>query len=101
MNLKVKLPNLFGNKNTSIYVINKKDKLIFSLFGDVNEYLFSSGKSGYNVPIGETFKIVITSKIGSQYYYLEKDIITVKDKIENLQPVENTKNDIILKLKAI
>ena len=101
LNLKVKLPDLFGNKNTSVYVVSKKDKLVFSLFGDVKENLFSTGKIGYNIPIGESFKIVITSKIGTQYYYLEKDITTVKDKIESLQPLVSTKNEIILKLKGI
>jgi hypothetical protein len=101
MNLKVKLPELFGNMNTSVYVVSKKDKLVFSLFGDVKKNLFSTGKTGYNIPIGEVFKIVITSKIGTQYYYLEKDITTVKDKIESLQPLLTTKNEIILNLKKI
>lgn len=91
----VKLPTGFTNKNTSVFMVFKKN-MVTPLFGDQAKEEFNTG--GYTAPMGIDVTFVVISVKDKKTYYALVDTKLVKDHVEIIDPLTEISEDDLKKI---
>jgi hypothetical protein len=91
--LNVSLENRFSFTNTHAFLVLNDSKSVFALPFDLTTKTFKNAQ----IPLEKGAKLVVFSKIGSQYFYGEQAIITHSDTIFNLIDVQKETTEAGLK----
>ncbi|WP_284283352.1 hypothetical protein [Portibacter lacus] len=96
----VELPEMFTNKNTTIFMLFKESKSILGLNGDAEKMQwcepYGATPKGFEV----TF-IVISHQGDDKYYFALKDATIVEDHLEYIEPEETTIDEIVKEIENL
>jgi hypothetical protein len=96
-NIYLKLPDGYGNSNTSCFIIFKAEKVMAGLPGDAANKRFWQGSS-YKVPGGKLVTLVAVSKKDNKNYFASTTVTITPDMTVTLTSMEEV-NDATLKTR--
>jgi hypothetical protein len=100
-NIYLKLPEAYGNTNTSCFIIFRTDKVMSGLFGDGANKRFWQG-SYYKVPAGKLVRLIAVSKKDNKIFYGSADVTITPDMTVNITQLDEvTENELKIRLNSL